>query len=112
MQPSIVLEVLAAGKYVTSEKSVALDVASGSGLILIATYEEEYEPKGLIWRVAESFEVERGYTFATRGIHTGKKNGKAMFFSSRALGYMGRESKWYKNTLAHDSGCKSFDGPL
>ena len=57
MQPSTVLEVLAAGKRVISEKQVAPDVVSG--LKLITTNEGEYEPKGLVWRVAENSGVKR-----------------------------------------------------
>ncbi|KAF8752000.1 P-loop containing nucleoside triphosphate hydrolase protein [Rhizoctonia solani] len=57
-QPEIVLKALAAGKNVLSEKPVAKDVKTG--LDLIEKWEKEYKPKGLIWRVAENFEVEPG----------------------------------------------------
>lgn len=93
LQPSIVLKALAAGKHVISEKPVAPDVVSG--LKLIATYEAEYKPKGLVWRVAENFEVEPGYTTAAEAIRVGKI-GKVIFFSSRGVGCMDKESKWYK----------------
>ncbi len=51
-QPDIVLKALRAGKHVLSEKPVHKDVESA--VQLIETYEKEYKPKGLIWRVAES----------------------------------------------------------
>ncbi|KAF9232850.1 hypothetical protein BU15DRAFT_80765 [Melanogaster broomeanus] len=93
LQPSIVLKALAAGKHVISEKPVAPDVASG--LRLIATYEAEYKPKGLIWRVAENWEAEPGYIAAGQAIRAGKI-GKVIFFSLRGVNYMDQDSKWYK----------------
>ncbi|KAF9220076.1 NAD(P)-binding protein [Gyrodon lividus] len=93
LQPSIVLKALAAGKHVISEKPVAPDVASG--LKLIATYEAEYKPKRLIWRVAENWEAEPGYIAAGQAIRAGKI-GKVIFFSLRTVGYIDQDSKWYK----------------
>lgn len=57
LQPGIIREALAAGKHILSEKPVAPDVKSGAKLI--AHYRAEYAPKGVIWRVAENFEVRR-----------------------------------------------------
>ena len=51
-QPALVIRALKAGKHVLSEKPVAKDVKDARELI--ETYEKEYKPKGLIWRVAES----------------------------------------------------------
>ncbi|KIJ10684.1 hypothetical protein PAXINDRAFT_172088, partial [Paxillus involutus ATCC 200175] len=93
LQPSIVLKALEAGKHVISEKPVAPDVASG--LKLIATYETEYKPKGLIWRVAENWEAEPVYTAAAKAIRAGKI-GKVIFFSLRAVSCIYQDSKWYK----------------
>ncbi|EGN93485.1 hypothetical protein SERLA73DRAFT_189645 [Serpula lacrymans var. lacrymans S7.3] len=92
-QPSIILKALAAGKHVLSEKPVAPDVASGARLI--ATYNAEYKPKGLVWRVAENFEAEPGYIAVGRAIRAGKI-GKVVFFSLRVVNYIDQESKWYK----------------
>ncbi|KAF8840141.1 NAD(P)-binding protein [Paxillus ammoniavirescens] len=93
LQPSIVLKALEAGKHVISEKPVAPDVASG--LKLIATYETEYKPKGLIWRVAENWEAEPVHTAAAKAIRAGKI-GKVIFFSLRAVSCIDQDSKWYK----------------
>lgn len=92
LQPAIILKALAAGKHVISEKPVAPDVASG--LKLISTYEAEYKPKGLVWRVAENWEAEPGYVTAAQAIRAGKI-GKVIFFSLRGVGRIDQESKWY-----------------
>ncbi|OAX32162.1 NAD(P)-binding protein [Rhizopogon vinicolor AM-OR11-026] len=92
-QPSIILKALAAGKHVLSEKPVSADVASGAALI--AQYEAQFKPKGLVWRVAENHEAEPGHIAAGRAIAAGKI-GKVIFFSSRAVNFMDQDSKWYK----------------
>lgn len=92
LQPSVILKALAAGKHVLSEKPVAPDVADG--LKLIATFASQYQPKGLIWRVAENFEAEPGYRVAAKAIRDGKI-GKVIFFSSRAVNHLDQTSKWY-----------------
>ncbi|KAL4259216.1 Gfo/Idh/MocA-like oxidoreductase N-terminal domain-containing protein [Pleurotus pulmonarius] len=93
LQPSIIIKALAAGKHVLSEKPVAPDTSSG--LSLIAKYNEEYKPKGLVWRVAENFEAEPGYQAAATAIREGKI-GKVSFFDVRVVNYIDKESKWYK----------------
>lgn len=93
VQPSIVLQSLAAGKHVLSEKPVAPDVAQG--LDLIKKYVSEYKPKGLIWRVAENYEAEPGYRATAEAIRAGKI-GKVVFFNTRVVNYIDKESKWYK----------------
>lgn len=92
-QPSIVLKALAAGKHVLSEKPVSADIASGA--TLIAQYEAQFKPRGLVWRVAENFEAEPGYIAAGRAIAAGKI-GKVIFFSSRTINFIDQDSKWYK----------------
>ncbi|KDQ32487.1 hypothetical protein PLEOSDRAFT_1091124 [Pleurotus ostreatus PC15] len=93
LQPSIIIKALAAGKHVLSEKPVAPDTSSG--LSLIAKYNEEYKPKGLVWRVAENFEAEPGFQAAATAIRDGKI-GKVSFFDVRVVNYIDKESKWYK----------------
>ncbi|EJD01910.1 NAD-binding protein [Fomitiporia mediterranea MF3/22] len=92
-QPNIVIKCLGAGKHVLSEKPVAPDVKSG--LELIASYEKDFKPKGLIWRVAENYEAEPGYRRAAEVIRQGKI-GEIRFFRLTAVGYVGKDSKWYK----------------
>ena len=70
VQPSIVRKSLAAGKHVLSEKPVAPDVASG--IELIREYETTYKPKGLVFRIAENYELEPGYHAAAKAIREGK----------------------------------------
>ena len=92
-QPSIVLKALAAGKHCLSEKPISADVASG--IKLIAQYEDEFKPRGLVWRVAENYEAEPGHIAAGRAIAAGKI-GKVIFFESRTVNYIDQDSKWYK----------------
>ncbi|KAF5373425.1 hypothetical protein D9615_009419, partial [Tricholomella constricta] len=93
LQPAIILKALAAGKHVLSEKPVAADVAQG--LELIKTYNAQYKPKGLIWRIAENFEAEPGFRAAAAAIASGKI-GKVIFFRTVVFNHIDKESKWYK----------------
>jgi predicted dehydrogenase len=93
LQPEIILKALAAGKHVISEKPVAPDVASG--LKLIAIYEAEYKPKGLVWRVSENWEAEPGYRSAAQAIRAGKI-GKVIFYNLRNVSRIDKDSMWYK----------------
>ncbi|PSR73244.1 hypothetical protein PHLCEN_2v10904 [Hermanssonia centrifuga] len=92
IQPSIVRKALAAGKHVLSEKPVAPDVASG--IELINEYNTTYKPKGLIWRIAENFEIEPAYQTAAKIIRGGKV-GKVGFFNARVVGYVAKDNKYY-----------------
>lgn len=92
LQPSIILKALAAGKHVLSEKPVAPDVAGG--LKLIAEYNSVYKPKGLVWRVAENYEVEPAHLAAGKVLKTGKI-GKINSYNVRVVNYVGKDSKWY-----------------
>lgn len=51
-QPELIITALQHGKHVISEKPVGKDVEAAKQLI--ARYESEFKPKGLVWRVAES----------------------------------------------------------
>ncbi|KIM36263.1 hypothetical protein M413DRAFT_449312 [Hebeloma cylindrosporum] len=95
LQPSIVLKALAAGKHVLSEKPVAPDVEQGHNLI--STYRQEYQPKGLIWRIAENYEAEPGIRKAGEVIRSGKI-GKVILFKAVVVNHIDKESKWYKTS--------------
>ncbi|KDQ56757.1 hypothetical protein JAAARDRAFT_70456 [Jaapia argillacea MUCL 33604] len=92
-QPAIILKSLEAGKHVISEKPVAPTVAAAIDLINI--YESKYEPKGLIWRVAENFECEPGYRKAGELVREGRI-GKVIGFGANIVNYIDKDSKWYK----------------
>jgi predicted dehydrogenase len=91
-QPGVIVKALAAGKHVLSEKPVAKDVAEG--VKLLATFESQHKPKGLVWRVAENFEAEPGFQAAGKAIRNGKI-GKVMFFNMSVVNYIDKKSKWY-----------------
>ncbi|KAH6901965.1 oxidoreductase family protein [Coprinopsis sp. MPI-PUGE-AT-0042] len=92
-QPAIILKALHAGKHVLSEKPVAPDVAGG--LELIRKYNEQYKPRGLIWRVAENFEAEPGVRVAADAISSGQI-GDVVAFKALTVNYVNEDSKWYK----------------
>ena len=92
LQPTIVRKALAAGKHVLSEKPVAPDVAGG--ITLINDYNTKYKSKGLIWRVAENYEVEPAYQAAAKVIKDGKI-GKVAFFNARVVNYIEKSNKYY-----------------
>ncbi|KXN87639.1 hypothetical protein AN958_08343 [Leucoagaricus sp. SymC.cos] len=92
-QPAVIIKALAAGKHVISEKPVAKDVKTG--LELIADYEANYKPKGLIWRIAENFEAEPGFRAVGAAIRAGKI-GQVQSFKAVVVNYIDTESKWYK----------------
>ncbi|KAG8731897.1 hypothetical protein FRC12_019517 [Ceratobasidium sp. 428] len=110
-QPDIVLRALAAGKNVLSEKvdgvsmrdcmliliwSVTKPVAKDvkTGLALIEKWEKEFKPKGLIWRVAEQFEVEPAYVEAARKIKAGAI-GEVRSFNYSVMNSTDKSSQWY-----------------
>lgn len=92
-QPDIVRTCLSADKHVLSEKPVAPDVASGRSLV--NEYEKDYKPKGIIWRVAENWEVEAGYRAAAKVIRDGVI-GDVRFFRLTNIGMVDTGGKWYR----------------
>ena len=92
LQPTIIMQALAAGKHVLSEKPVAPDVAGG--IALLNEYNEKYK-KNLVWRVAENFEAEPGFRAAHGAIAAGKI-GKVNFFKAVAVSYVDTDNKYYK----------------
>jgi len=93
LQPSIIIKCWKAGKHVISEKPVAKDVVSG--IELIETYIKEYQPKGIVWRVAENFEAEPGYRAAGKAIRDGRI-GKIVLFTANVVNYIDKTSKYYQ----------------
>ncbi|KAK0460405.1 uncharacterized protein EV420DRAFT_1306330 [Desarmillaria tabescens] len=93
LQPSVILKALKAGKHVLSEKPVAPDVASG--VTLIKQYRSEFQGKGLVWRVAENYEVEPGIQEVGKLIGNGAI-GKVIGFKACVLNYVDKDSKYYK----------------
>ncbi|EJU01365.1 NADP-binding protein [Dacryopinax primogenitus] len=87
----VVMRCLEAGKHVLSEKPVGKDVAEG--IELIKKYETLYKPKGLIWRVAENWEVEPTFRFIKSSISAGKI-GAIQTFSLTSISYMPPSNKW------------------
>ncbi|KAH7102427.1 NAD(P)-binding protein [Auriculariales sp. MPI-PUGE-AT-0066] len=92
-QPDVVRKALAAGKHVLSEKPVAKDVATG--IQLIKDYESGFKGKGLIWRVAENYEVEPGYLRARQAVLDGSI-GEVVLFNLSAVNYIDETGKYYK----------------
>lgn len=95
LQPSIVRKALAAGKHVISEKPLAPTVEEG--LALIREYEATYKPRGLVWRVAENFEVEPGFRAAGAAIREGKI-GKVLYFKATVVNFIDETSNKYYQT--------------
>jgi len=93
VQPEIIKKCFEAGKHVLSEKPVAPDVKQGEALI--KEYEEKYRPKGVKWRVAENFECEPAYRFV-RTLIEGDKIGKVGWWTLTSVGFISKDSKWYK----------------
>jgi len=92
-QGEVVLQCLEAGKHVLSEKPIGRDVAEG--VELIKTYEKVYKPKGLIWRIAENWEVEPTFLWVQAALAAGKI-GKIQTFSLVSINYVSPVgNKWY-----------------
>ncbi|KAL0580565.1 hypothetical protein V5O48_001477 [Marasmius crinis-equi] len=91
VQPDVVLRALKAGKHVLSEKPVAANVKAGLELIKEAA---PYVAKGLVWRVAENFEVEPVYAKVRQLIAEGKI-GEVKAFRASVKVYLDQTSEWY-----------------
>ncbi|KAI9006970.1 oxidoreductase family protein [Hyaloraphidium curvatum] len=76
--PEMIRRAWKAGKHVLSEKPAAPDVAAG--LALLAEYEKEYRPKGIVWQVAENYRADPGVRLAAS---EARKLGKLRFFDMR-----------------------------
>lgn len=66
VQPAIIRRCLAAGKHVLAEKPIAKDVATARHLI--ADYQTNFAPKGLVFSVAEQFRYMEPHELARKWI--------------------------------------------
>lgn len=65
VQPKIILQALAAGKHVLSEKAIAPNVKIANELL----YEYERKYNHLLWSVAENYRFEAGFCEAKKQVH-------------------------------------------
>ncbi|OAA55497.1 NAD(P)-binding domain protein [Niveomyces insectorum RCEF 264] len=66
VQPTVIRRALAAGKHVLAEKPIAKDVASARELI--ADYQKQFEPKGLVLSIAEQFRYMEAHDVARKWV--------------------------------------------
>ena len=93
-QPEIVEKALKAGKHVLSEKPIGPDVASAKKLV--ATYEQDYAPKKLSWRVAENFAHEPGVLRAAELVGSGKTAlGPVLYYDVKVVNHVKSGSKYH-----------------
>ncbi|WVQ68145.1 uncharacterized protein L199_006351 [Kwoniella botswanensis] len=93
-QPDLVIKALKAGKHVLSEKPLAKDVKDAKELV--ETYEREYKPKGLIWRVAENYSHEPILRDAGELIRNTPELGPILFWNLNFQGFVEDGSKYQK----------------
>ncbi|TRM67115.1 hypothetical protein BD626DRAFT_484787 [Schizophyllum amplum] len=93
VQPEVIIKCLAAGKHVLSEKPMAPDV--DAGVQLIKQYTDVFKPKGLVWRVAENFELEAGFVAAAKTVKEGKI-GDIISFRATIVNHIQLDNKYYK----------------
>ncbi|KAL7409667.1 oxidoreductase family protein [Mrakia frigida] len=89
--PEAILKVLEAGKHVLSEKPIAKDIETAKALI--KTYNEKYAPKGLIWRVAENWEMEPVF-LAAKKVLASKEQGELRSFAWNNSSRTEEGSRW------------------
>ncbi|KAK1927078.1 hypothetical protein DB88DRAFT_433551 [Papiliotrema laurentii] len=77
-QPELIITALQHGKHVISEKPVGKDVEAAKQLI--ARYESEFKPKGLVWRVAENWEHDTLIRAAGEVLRTDKALGPVLYW--------------------------------
>ncbi|KAI9043163.1 Gfo/Idh/MocA family protein [Aspergillus affinis] len=100
VQPTVVRRCLGAGKHVLCEKPIAKDVAAASQLIL--EYEKEFQPKGLVFSIAEQFRYDRAFTHVRDLVAEGKigslKHVHARVWTNiRPVSNKWYETEWRKN---------------
>jgi predicted dehydrogenase len=95
-QPDLILQSLAAGKHVLSEKPLAKDVATGKSLL--TTYLKDYAPKGLIFSVAENHRFLKDLNQARTWIVDEKRIGTLNQVYFRALSTTGTDAKFMKDS--------------
>ncbi|KAJ5601148.1 NAD-binding Rossmann fold oxidoreductase [Penicillium lagena] len=94
IQPGIVRQCLAAGKHVLCEKPFAKNVETA--VQLIADYEKDHRPRGLVLSVAEQFRYDRAFTRARELVASGRI-GKLNHVHGRVWGNIQPgDNKWYE----------------
>ena len=68
LQPGYILRSLAAGKHVLSEGPIAATV--DAGLATVQTYQDLYQPKGLVWKIPEESQYTHIYTETAAAVRT------------------------------------------
>ncbi|OXG36200.1 NAD-binding Rossmann fold oxidoreductase family protein [Cryptococcus neoformans Bt120] len=94
-QPEIITKALKAGKHVLSEKPVSQDVTSATKML--KDYQKNYQPQGLVWRVAENWEVEPAHIFAAEALKAGRI-GNLNAFSTSSVLFVDKEDNKYFET--------------
>ncbi|CAL5869785.1 uncharacterized protein PFLUO_LOCUS4015 [Penicillium psychrofluorescens] len=94
VQPDVVRQCLTAGKHVLCEKPMAKNVQTA--VQLIADYEKNFRPRGLVLSVAEQFRYDRTFTRARELLASGSI-GKLNHVHARIWGNIQPgDNKWYE----------------
>ncbi|KIR53880.1 NAD-binding Rossmann fold oxidoreductase [Cryptococcus gattii Ru294] len=94
-QANIIARALQTGKHVLSEKPVAKDVDTATKML--QDYQTNFQPQGLVWRVAENWEVEPAHIFAAQALKAGRI-GNLNSFSISSILFVDNENNKYFET--------------
>ncbi|KIR26739.1 NAD-binding Rossmann fold oxidoreductase [Cryptococcus deuterogattii 99/473] len=93
-QANVIARALQAGKHVLSEKPVAKDVATAAKML--QDYQENFQAQGLVWRVAENWEVEPAHIFAAQALKAGRIGNLNTFSISSVLFVDNENNKYFE----------------